>query len=283
MPNRNRAGYKLSVYRLDRTSPTYHIRDEHGMKLIAYRHPATRRFVIKAVIKNSKKYYGRINYNTATRVRSRTSSQELLKSRFESATYSKCPTNVLATHPVRYVAPPARRHTVVMNAETLNLVGAARSATEYARGARVIDLPRVPRGINFEWCHLIGHGLGGADAVGNLVAGTKECNSEQLIIENVIWSYRNEQTASISICVNASVRGSNLTKHVGGVIRYRIFGHNELIFEHYIDCFRATKPNGEAEGIFSCKVYEAINGYLRTQYPASDEEIDSIEEAVDSF
>lgn len=34
-----------------------------------------------------------------------------------------------------------------------------------------------------EWCHLIGHGDGGREAVGNFVAGSKHCNTTQLAIE----------------------------------------------------------------------------------------------------
>lgn len=34
-----------------------------------------------------------------------------------------------------------------------------------------------------EWCHLFGHGDGGAEELGNFVSGSKHCNTEQLAIE----------------------------------------------------------------------------------------------------
>jgi len=34
-----------------------------------------------------------------------------------------------------------------------------------------------------EWCHLFGHGDGGTEELGNFVAGSKHCNTEQLAIE----------------------------------------------------------------------------------------------------
>ena len=34
-----------------------------------------------------------------------------------------------------------------------------------------------------EWCHLVGHGDGGTETLGNLVAGSNHCNTEQLALE----------------------------------------------------------------------------------------------------
>jgi hypothetical protein len=36
---------------------------------------------------------------------------------------------------------------------------------------------------NQEWCHLLGHGDGGKEELGNFVSGSKHCNTEQLAIE----------------------------------------------------------------------------------------------------
>jgi len=36
---------------------------------------------------------------------------------------------------------------------------------------------------NQEWCHLLGHGDGGPEELGNFVSGSKHCNTEQLAIE----------------------------------------------------------------------------------------------------
>ena len=59
-----------------------------------------------------------------------------------------------------------------------------------------------------EWCHLWGHGDGGMEHLGNLVAGSKNCNTEQLAIEagqrrvthnnDVPQAVRNKITASIT-------------------------------------------------------------------------------------
>src|SRR5579863_6349603 len=56
------------------------------------------------------------------------------------------------------------------------------SATNYAAAHQA---PVLPRG--YEWCHLVAHGLGGEDEQGNLVAGSTYANSEQLMIERVLY------------------------------------------------------------------------------------------------
>jgi hypothetical protein len=282
---RNKAGKKLSVYKAYGLR-AYSIRDETGMKLHAYIN-ANGRLVIKASIKNKKKYYGRIKYDGARNRRSRTSSQEMLKARFERAGYHKTPTSDQNPHAVQYTNPPARRHTQVMLGvmRAKYGVGAQATANWYKTQVAVRDNgPAIPPGISFEWCHLVGHGLGGADAAGNLVAGTKGCNSEQLIIENAIWSYRDENRAQISIDVNCSLRqnGASVVDHLGGVIRYRILaGGAGEIYVRYIDCFRGTEPSGDLEARIHGEVVEAINRYLRTTFPVSRDELDDIEEAVE--
>lgn len=45
-----------------------------------------------------------------------------------------------------------------------------------------VDGPQVLR-TDQEWCHLFGHGDGGSEELGNFVAGSKHCNTEQLAIE----------------------------------------------------------------------------------------------------
>ena len=43
--------------------------------------------------------------------------------------------------------------------------------------------------VNQEWCHLLGHGDGGGEWVGNFVCGSYHCNTEQLAIESAIRQF----------------------------------------------------------------------------------------------
>ncbi|MCW3466160.1 hypothetical protein [Chitinophaga nivalis] len=61
-----------------------------------------------------------------------------------------------------------------------------KESTEAVKSWRVLKMARdtdEPANITQEWCHLLGHGDGGDERVGNFVSGSKDCNSEQLAIE----------------------------------------------------------------------------------------------------
>jgi hypothetical protein len=65
-----------------------------------------------------------------------------------------------------------------------------------------------------EWCHLYGHGDGGAERWGNFVAGSKHCNTTQLAIET---GQRKGKFAELSVKVSAYLFEHFLFKKAGTV------------------------------------------------------------------
>jgi hypothetical protein len=85
-----------------------------------------------------------------------------------------------------------------------------------------------------EWCHLRGHGDGGPEVQGNLVAGSNHCNTEQLAIE--IGQRR--RTTKIGLNVTAYVEGNSGGKqHVAKFMRYKLYEPetSAKIFDHIYD------------------------------------------------
>ncbi|MFC4734155.1 hypothetical protein [Salipiger abyssi] len=107
--------------------------------------------------------------------------------------------------------------------QTLNPASSTFSAGEYAKFLE--DPPRnypLVHGATWHWCHLISHGLGGGNGPGNVVAGTKQNNGEQMAIENALALYRSEQLAEFSFRVRAINTDIGPGRHMGKVICYEI-------------------------------------------------------------
>lgn len=103
------------------------------------------------------------------------------------------------------------------------------SATNYAQ-----VVTGAPQATVFEWCHLIGHGDGGAENAPNFVAGTHYANTNQLAIEVA----RRAQGDNFRLKVTAYVDPNT---HLARYIRYKIYKNaapqaNEVVaFDHVFD------------------------------------------------
>jgi hypothetical protein len=130
-----------------------------------------------------------------------------------------------------------------MNGPTQGLTGNRMSATDYAAWYQ----GRHPNGpvrahTRWEWCHLLAHGMHGADDETNIVAARRNNNSEQLAIENALHLYRQEKAFTMKI--SAALVDGNDGQYIGNVIKYRIrcvHGGGDLVI--YLDCLHAPRPS----------------------------------------
>ncbi|MES2673816.1 MAG: hypothetical protein V4660_06220 [Pseudomonadota bacterium] len=125
----------------------------------------------------------------------------------------------------------------------INLTGANRSALDYILWINDRSLSHA----GWEWCHLQAHSMGGRDEHQNVVAARRGNNSEQLIIENALQMYRQENIFEMR--VSAALFNNNNGKYAGNIIRYEIRSRansNRLI--HHLDCLGAPNPSGIHHG-----------------------------------
>lgn len=174
---------------------------------------------------------------------------------------------------------PRRTHTAAMNAATMFEVGAVLSATDYARRGHGAYWTRGHAAIRYEWCHLVGHGLGGADATANLVAATCHQNTEQLILECVLYGYRME---GFDVEVEAKIaRG---TQHLAESIWYKVLLAGNVVYSRTMDCRRVTRPSWDEYRSVAADLRTRLNEALEARYEADDdlryEEWEHIEENV---
>jgi len=160
---------------------------------------------------------------------------------------------------------PSRNHTEVMNQATTNELGSKLSATQYARAGHGAVLTRGHSAISYEWCHLVSHGLGGPDQEGNIVAATKFQNTEQLILENVLYEYRMEE---LSIQVQAKL--ANGTRHLGESIYYKVLLESgQTAYSRTMDARRATNVTYDEIRSVGQAMRASINAALAQQYPTN--------------
>jgi hypothetical protein len=93
----------------------------------------------------------------------------------------------------------------------------------------------------YEWCHLVAHSMRGGDGPLNVVGGTKNNNSEQLIIENLLSTYGQERCFGMT--VTARLQNPNLGQHMGVAIRYEVSDGN-YTFTLYFDSQTQNQPSG---------------------------------------
>lgn len=147
---------------------------------------------------------------------------------------------------IKYQASKKRTYVKNMQAAT-----GTPSATTYATSN---GAPAIVGGYN--WCHLIGHGGGGSDAAANLVAASTHANSEHLIIERIVYAYKNK-----GIIVDHRYEpfgGLRIAK----TMRYQVLHQNKVIFERLVDGFRATKPDAVELHVVEVKLTAAITEAL---------------------
>jgi hypothetical protein len=115
---------------------------------------------------------------------------------------------------------------------------AARKSPRTAMGNKTATAAAIQAGRQvqqpYEWCHLIGHGEGGAEIPQNLVAATRCANTEQLAIEQAYRAARSDERQ-----INAKVTAYTVPghPHVADSFRYKLVdaNNNTVIFDHRID------------------------------------------------
>ena len=120
--------------------------------------------------------------------------------------------------------------------------GKVLAAWEYVND---LGVKTLNKGQDYEWYHLLGHGLGGADDVTNLVAGTHACNSEQLCIE----SWLRDKAARRIYCevkIRAQIAKDGPPHHLAEGISYTVYrdgnGGGE-IYHKWLDARRTVEPS----------------------------------------
>ena len=104
-------------------------------------------------------------------------------------------------------------------------------ATHFAQVGLQLEAPPATA---FEWCHLIGHGDGGAEIPQNFVAGTHYANTNQLAIEIARRSQGNNFRLKVTAYVDPRTR-------LARYIRYKIYRNAEpqdnevAAFDHVFD------------------------------------------------
>jgi hypothetical protein len=123
-----------------------------------------------------------------------------------------------------------------------------KSATVYAiaKGG-----PMIPGGYN--WCHLIGHGAGGHDTPGNLVAASTHANSEMLEIEKILYRYKQK---GVSVRVTAFLELNAL--HLAKSLKYDVFFDGTPIYSRLINGYRMDKPSYVEMGAVAANLSHAI-------------------------
>ena len=117
----------------------------------------------------------------------------------------------------------------------------------------------------YEWCHLIGHGEGGAEHQDNLVAATRSANTEQLAIEQAYRAVRKKGHP-----INAKVTAYTLAGHddVADSFRYKLVDarDNRVIVDRRID--GESQHFGLAEfRLLSKHVSEQLEAHFARPWP----------------
>ena len=142
--------------------------------------------------------------------------------------------HVSLDHEVK-VAPKKKRAYVtnMLNATTVEGLCATDSATVYAAH---FHAPVIAGGYN--WCHLIGHGAGGSDAASNIMAASTHCNSEQLLIEKVVYLYKAK-----GVSLRCQVRRHGGALYLASAFRYDVLVNGVVVYRREMDGFRNNKPS----------------------------------------
>ncbi len=105
-------------------------------------------------------------------------------------------------------------------------------------------------GLGWEWLHLIAHSMGGIDVHGpqvadNLVAGTSECNTQMIVVEEFLKDYvvRNKGRATLVVFADMY----DPVRHIGNRITYDFYVSNERgepveVYHWIFDPLSRTNP-----------------------------------------
>lgn len=208
--------------------PALHVRDLHGGHHTVVNRNGT--FVATAQ-STSAPWYNRVAWNGARSTRGKSPDfKELFKSAAANELLSPglvpLPTSRATT---RRVANQGM--TAAMTA--LFAPPVPTSATQYAAALGLQG--------TYEWCHLVAHSMKGRDGPGNVVGGTKNNNSEQLVVENLLSAYGQEN--AFGMTVTARLQNAGLGQHMGVAIRYEVTDGN-YTFTLYFDSQTQNQPSG---------------------------------------
>jgi hypothetical protein len=105
--------------------------------------------------------------------------------------------------------------------------------------------------------------MGGADTPANIVAATAYQNTEQLILECVLYGYRME---GLSVEVQAKLaRG---WAHLAESIRYHVKLNGQTLYTRTMDARRATRPDFTEYASVAREMRKSINIGLEQAFPA---------------
>lgn len=121
------------------------------------------------------------------------------------------------------------------------------------------------QGMQYNWCHLLGHGLGGMDGTTNIVVATTHNNSEQLAIEEVLKEYTNE---GIGVCVVATLVPT--TDYLAYFIDYSVSLGGFEVYSQRLDGARAFAPTDEEKERIQRNLRSQLNQALSTFYPVPE-------------
>jgi hypothetical protein len=105
-------------------------------------------------------------------------------------------------------------------------------------------------GEGWEWLHLIAHSMGGIDLLGpqvpgNLVAGTSECNTQMIVVEEFLKDIVNRTGGKAKLHVFVAM--FDAARHVGKSIHYDFnisdkLGNPISVYHWVFDCLTRTNP-----------------------------------------
>lgn len=240
MPGKRRRFSPYCFYRRF-GSPTVYARDEYGRyKTFSITPQGIRE--LPGCIDTLGPIYGRVNFANNVRFNGHTRNQNALRQLYAVAAQANLLTTAW-THLPGNVSAVRRQTNQGMNHAMTVLTGQSCSATRYAIWFDGRNPAYGVRGDQrWEWCHLLAHGMGGADNHTNIVAARKGNNSEQLAIESALQMYRRERVFQMKIRSLRLNGGDGV--HLGNLIRYKvrcIFGGNP--YNRFLDCLNAPDPS----------------------------------------
>ena len=210
--------------------PALHVRDLHGGHHTVVLRNGT---YVATAQSTSMPWYNRVAWRGVRSTRGRSTD---FKALFDSAG----PADLLSSGLV--ALPPSRSTTRRVPNQGMTAAMAALypppavapvSATQYANALGLQG--------SYEWCHLVAHSMRGGNGPANVVAGTKNNNSEQLIVENLLASYNRENAFSMNVTARLLNQGQG--RHMGQAIRYQVSDGN-YTFSMYFDCQNQNQPSG---------------------------------------
>jgi hypothetical protein len=114
--------------------------------------------------------------------------------------------------------------------------------------------------------------MGRPDDPGNIVAATAYQNTEQLILECVLYSYRME---GLNVEVQAKLAPS--CAHLAESIWYCVKLNDKTIYSRTMDARRATRPDFKEYASVAREMRRSLNIGLQKAFPANDMNMDERE------